>query len=404
MKEKNDNVVWRLLRCNISVTQLAGYALAGLTGLTILLTALQLYRDVTHAREHDDTLISRDYLIISKKVSGGLTSLFSGGNSTVFSDAEIEEISSQPWARKVGSFTASDFNVAASVELGGRGMSTYLFFESIPDEFFDVRPSGWDFDPERDNTVPIVLSKDYLSLYNFGFAASRGLPQISESTISLLPLKVSVSGRGRQQWLNARIVGFSSRLNTIAVPEGFMKWANENFADTPSEGPSRLIIEADAKGDPGVESFLRSHGYEAAGDGAVSGKANYVMSLTTGVVGVIGIVISALSLFILLLSIWLLLQKNSEKIHQLLLLGYTPSAVARYYYMIVAGVNCVVLIGALIVTAIVQQWWATPLQAIGASPASLVPTLLIGLGLMTLVTAINMISIRHKIISRYFQS
>ena len=50
----------------------------------------------------------------------------------------------------------------------------------------------------------------------------------------MVPLKLSLSGNGRQEWVDARIVGFSSRLNTIAVPEEFMQWANSEFSETPA--------------------------------------------------------------------------------------------------------------------------------------------------------------------------
>lgn len=64
---KMKNIVWRLLRRNISAGQLAGYALANFVGLAIVLTAIQFYRDINNVWDADDSFISRDYLIISKK-------------------------------------------------------------------------------------------------------------------------------------------------------------------------------------------------------------------------------------------------------------------------------------------------------------------------------------------------
>ncbi len=244
----NSSIVWRLLRRNISIAQLAGYAIANLAGLAIVLTALQFYRDVTAVWSDEDSFISRDYIIISQKVSS-IGSLL-GNSSAGFSEAEIADIESQPWVRRVGRFTTAGFNVSASVDMGGRGMSTALFLESIPDDFIDITPSDWHYTPGKDRTVPIILSKEYLTLYNFGFASSRGLPQVSESMMGMIPIRLSVSGNGSQQWLQARIVGFSSRLNTIAVPEEFMEWANASFADEPASAPSRLIVEVNTPDGP----------------------------------------------------------------------------------------------------------------------------------------------------------
>lgn len=268
------NMVWRLLRRNISAGQLTGYALANFVGLTIVLTALQFYRDVTTMWDDDDSFMTRDYTVVSHKVTG-LGSLT--GISEGFSESDISDLQSQPWVRRVGAFTASAYNVSASVDMGGRGMSTALFFESIPDEFFDSLPADWTFDPANP-VIPVILSKDYLSLYNFGFASSRGLPQLSEAMIGMVPLRVSVSGNGRQQWFPARIVGFSSRLNTIAVPEQFMEWANARFGEEPVADPSRLIVELSRPGDPTIKEYMAAHDYEMSGDNADNGKASYFLT------------------------------------------------------------------------------------------------------------------------------
>lgn len=170
------NPVGRLLRKNISKGQIAGYAIANFVGLAILLTALQFYRDTTNAGNgSDDSFISRDYMIVSRHVSDINTLK---GKTAGFSADDIAALREQPWVENIGEFTPSRFHVNGAVEFGGRGMSTHLFFESIPDEFFDIKPEGWGFDP-ADSTaiVPIVISRDYLALYNFGFAASRGMPQ-----------------------------------------------------------------------------------------------------------------------------------------------------------------------------------------------------------------------------------
>ena len=276
-------------------------------------------------------------------------------------------------------------------------MGSALFLESIPDEFFDVTPKGWTYEPGRSSYVPVILSKDYLSLYNFGFATSRGMPQVSEEVIGMVPLKLSLSGNGRQEWADARIVGFSSRLNTIAVPEEFMQWANKEFSETPAEAPSRLIVMLDRPGDPQVESYLEEHGYETAGDRADNGKAAFFLSVVTTVVIGVGLIISILAFFILMLSIYLLLQKNRTKIHDLMQLGYSPAQVSRHYHLIVIAVNAGVLLAALAVMLAASAWWGAPLRALGSEPASAWLTVGIGIGLMLLITLGNLAAITRTI-------
>ena len=392
------SIVWRLLRHNISVGQLIGYGVANLVGLAIVISALQLYRDVTNVWEAEDSFISRDYIIISKKVEG----VALNGNSNEFTDAEIADIEAQPWIRKTGRFAAAGFNVGASLDIWGRGMSTALFLEAIPDEFFDVKPRGWQWQPtpEPDGSlpeVPIVISKDYLTLYNFGFASSRGYPQISEATIGQLPLKLSISGNGRQMTLQGRIVGFSSRLNTFAVPETFLEWANKELAGDSRANPSRLILEVNTPGDPAISRYLADHGYESAGDKADNGRAAYFLSIITAIVVRVGVVISLLAFFILLLSIHLLLQKNRQTIHKLMMLGYSPGAVSRHYYMIVGMVNGAVLIGAWILMLVARHLWTEPLKEIGVEGSSPWIAMLVGLAIIGLITAGNLIAIARNV-------
>ncbi|MDE6323521.1 MAG: ABC transporter permease [Paramuribaculum sp.] len=287
--------------------------------------------------------------------------------------------------------------MAASVEIGGRGVNTALFLESIPDEFFDVTPKEWSFTPGVNATVPIIISKEYLSLYNFGFAASRGLPQISESMIGMVPLRLSVSGNGRQMWLPAKIVGFSSRLNTIAVPDEFMRWANSSFADRDQPEASRIIVETNTPGDPAIEQYMREHHYEIAGDKVDNGRAAYFLAIITATVVAVGIIISLLAFFILLLSIYLLLQKNREKLHRLMMLGYSPRAVAGYYYRLVILINAGVLIGDILLMLLAKHFWSSQLENIGVTPGS--PWLSIGLAIaiMSAITAGNLAAIARNV-------
>ncbi len=384
-------MISRLLRRNVSPAQTVGYILANLTGLLIVIVAIQFYRDISAVSSDSDSFISSDYLIISKKVSGVRS-------ATPFSATEREEIAAQPWAAEVGAFQAADFNVSLSIGIGGQRIYTSLFLESIPDEFFDVSPRGWDtYDPSSGQPLPVIISKDYLTLYNFGYASARGLPQVSEEMIATLPLRFSLSGNGKQEWIDARIVGFSSRLNTIAVPSAFMDWANARFASQTPSDPSRLIVKLRRAGDPEADRYLEEHGYEAAGDRDAGGKMAWFLGLATAVVVGIGAVISLLAVFILVLSVYLLLQKNRDKIHDLLLLGYTPRAVSAVYWRLIACVNAGVLVAASVILAAVSAWWHPSLAAIGTSGAPLWPTLLWALVITLAVTAIGCTAVSHSV-------
>ena len=153
----------------------------------------------------------------------------------------------------------------------------------------------------------------------------------------------------------------------------------------------------DKPGDPQAESFLDEHDYETAGDRAANGKAAYFLSLVTTVVIAVGLVISLLAFFILLLSIYLLLQKNRDKIHQLMQLGYSPAQVARYYNIIITTVNAVVIISAITVMLVASHKWREPLSTLGIEPTSPWPTIGIGLAIIVLISAGNLMAVSRNV-------
>lgn len=395
-------MIWKLIRKNISIGQIGGYALANLIGLAIVLTALKFYADASGllhgASESRGTEGADAYMVISKPVS--MFDTFGLGNSgDGISEEEVASLKEQPWVDGVGEFTSANFGIVGAVELQGRGMRSYIFLESVPNEYLDIIPNGWEFDTSKgaDAEIPVIVSKDYLSLYNYGFAPSRGLPQISESLVSNIPITLYLSGNGHADAYRARIVGFSSRLNTLAVPQEFMDWANGRYASSPQTRPSRLIVRVKTPGDPAIDKYISKNGYEVAGERLDQGKAAFALKLVTGVVVGIGAVISALALFILLLSITLLLQKNREKNRGLILLGYSPMQVSAVYFKLVGIVNIVVLAVSIAIMLCASHAWTILLQSVGLKGSSPLMPILAGAGAIIAITAINFAAIYRSV-------
>ena len=383
----------KLLRKNVSSMQLGGSAIANLIGLIIVGIALQFYLDLRPIFNDEESFVKSDYLVVTRKVTG-MDALMGGSE---ISEAEVADIEAQPWVRRVGRFTASDYEVRAAVALGSSGaaMTTQLFFESIPAEFLDVNSAEWRFD-ERNPVIPVIVSKDYLSLYNFGFAAAQGMPKISEGMAGMIPLQFTISGNGLSQSFSGRIVGFSARVNTILVPEEFMHWSNSRFGSGSAAGASRLIVEGNAPGDIKIEQYIADHNFEVAGDKANSNKAGYLFTIAVSVVAAVGVLISLLSFFVLILSIMLLLQKNTKKLQDLLQLGYTPMQVSGYYIRLVLRVNDAVLILALVLIFVARLIYLPMLEPLGIEAASTALTIVAVIGLVALITIGNAVAImRH---------
>ena len=389
-----NRLVIRLLSRHISPLQLFGFFVANLIGMAIILLGCQFYQDATSVLGAKDRFMKGDYIIISKQVRGGL---FGGKKSNSFSASEIEELSKQDFALRVGRFLPSKFRVSAGLTLG-IGMSTYMFFEAVPEEFLDVKAEDWKYDPNSDE-VPIIIPRNYLGLYNSAFAQSQGLPLLSEATMSSLPLQLDLSGAGEEVQLRGRIVGFSNRLNTLLVPLPFLEAMNERLAPGVEAPSTRLIVEVKSPSDPAITLYLRDHHYESEGERLASGESMYLLRLLAGLVLAIGILISALSVYLLLLSIYLLLQKNTRQIEDLLLLGYTRSAVIRPYIALTLLVQCAVLGLSLVAVAYARGYYIEAAQRLLSDEVSggLGTTALIGVGIFLITALINTLSIRHKV-------
>jgi len=389
------NLLSRLLRRNLSKAQLAGFVLSNFVGLAIVITGVQFYCDVKALWDADDGFMKKDYVVVNKKVTSSNTL---GKQPVTFAPGEISDIRKQPWVRSIGEFSSAGYRVSATMgSPSGRSLSTFMFFESVPSEYLDVKGTRWGYRP-GDREVPIIVSKDYLSLYNFGFATSAGMPQISEQMMASLPMTLNISDEAgiKRLQLAGRVVGFSNRLNTILVPQEFMDWSNAEYGSGNKAAPSRLIIDVSSPGDVAIGEYLDSHGLEEAGD-KTSSRASYFLNVVTGVVLAVGLVITVLSLFILLLSISLLMQKNKEKLHSLIMLGYPLGRVGATYRRLVAGVSLLSLVLAVITMLLVRTLYADSVAGMSGEEAGVGISTGTGMVLAVLIAAFNIISVNRKV-------
>ena len=391
---KTESLVVRLLRKNTSAARVAAFVVSNFIGLAIVLGALQFYGDARSIWDEEDSFIKTDYLVVNKRVTSANTL---GAESTSFTEAEISDIEAQPWVRKVGRFSANDFRVAANISQQGRDLSTYMFFESIPDEFVDVPKGEWTYRPGSDE-VPIIISKDYLTLYNFGFATSAGLPQLSEGLMSGIPMNLTMrSDDGtRIMRLHGRVAGYSNRLNTILVPQEFMEESNRRLGTGRVRQPSRLIIDVNSPGDVAISKYLEEHGYELAGDKKGSSAA-FMLKVVIGVVLAVGAIITILSIFILLLSISLILEKNRMTLHRLMMLGYDAGAVGRPYRMLVIWASVAAYLLALLCVVAMRSQYIAPIRGLGGgdSPLWVVPAA--GALLTILAIGFNLVAVKRRV-------
>lgn len=392
------NIVSRLLRKNLSLAQLLGFVISNFAGLAIVTAGLQFFTDVRSLWTDDDSFIRKDYIVVNKRVR----STAGDRSETQFTAADTADMARQPWVRRIGAFTPASYKVQAQMEgrSGESQLSTMLFFEAVPREFVDTGDEAWTYTPGSPE-VPIIMNRDYLNLYNFGFAASAGMPRLSETMVGSFVMRLALypADGSAPVLMRGRVVGFSNRLNTILVPQEFIDWSNGSLG-TGEELPSRLIIDVSSPGDVRIDRYLESHDLERAGN-SKSATASYFLNVATGAVLAVGVLVTLLSFFILMLSISLLMQKNRAKLHSLLMLGYDTGAVATPYRRVVVWVS----LAAYALSAAMMLWvrslYLGPVKAMGADTQGVWLSLTVA-GVLTLATIVfNILSVNRRVASAF---
>ena len=369
-------LIYKLLLAKSNPLQLIGFMLANVIGVAIILFGVRAFRDVESFFNHPDGVISNSYVVITH----GVVKVGADGDErkNFFSEAEIAELMSFPGTDTVGRFRTCSFKVNADLGDLGIPVTTAMFIESVPDSFLDLDPSiQWGAEVYPDNAprviwdpkqvfpsraernryfVPVILPRAYITVYNFGFASSRGLDQYDESHVMTQTFKLRCRSIDEtvSHYYTARIVGFSDRFNSILVPDSFLKAAVEKYGGGAGEGvTNRLIIKPRSSDPEEVLRFIESKGYHYDGTAADTMKAVSMVEKIAVAVMTPGVIIFLLAFFLLVVSLHLLIEKNKEKNATLIALGYTKAQVCRPYVVTAVVLNFVSLVCALLVTCFV---------------------------------------------------
>lgn len=319
--------------------QLIGYAVSLVIGVFLVLVVAQAYIDLRPVLSEQAEVFESESAILTKKVS-----VFSSVDKgrIYFTSDEIDELREQPYIDEVGAFNSASFQIWAVAEVGQSGQSVRsdLFFESVPNRFVDVQDEAWKWE-DGDTLIPIIVPKDYIDLYNFGFAESQGLPVMSESTVKGFAFKIILSGAGRSDQYYGAVVGFSNKLNSILVPDEFMRWANSMYGTGEENRSSRLLISLDDPTDERFLTLINENGYILNEEKLEQSRLNFLFKSSIQFTAFLALVIMILSIGFLSLSINLMMQKHEKVIRNLWLIGYSHVQISRFYQLIITGLTLV---------------------------------------------------------------
>jgi hypothetical protein len=396
-------MIWKVLRNNIKISQLIGVFIGIMLGLTILMGALSFYIDIKPVFEDKEGFWKDEYIVISKKITLGNTFsqvLFHNDNKPLFSDSEISEIRNQDFVKDVAVFSNCSFKINAYTDEESMftGFYTDLFFESVPDDYVDVNYDNWNWNEETE-FLPVIIPKMYLNLYNFGFAQSQNLPQISESSVSAVKFNIRIRGNTKSRQFASRIVGFSERINTILVPEDFVKWGNENFGSEKNPQPGRLIVVVDDPFNSEMFEFFEERNYDVNKSEINNSKAMVFLKIIISIVFSIGMIIILLAFLLVIISIQLLLQRDNENIKKLSILGYSLSEISKPYKLLVLILLTATFICSVVLIYIFKGFYLSNFATLGYSSmsSSIINAVLFGFGLVLLIIVLLILMIKNQI-------
>ncbi len=316
---------------------MAGAIGGSLIGMTLMLFSIQLYIDANKIISKDSDLIGTDYLTVNKKVTIMSTADASGN---YFTQAEIDEIKSQPFVEDVAPFVISNYDVTGEFQGSTKGIAlqTDLWFESIPGEYLDLGDEQWNWAP-GDTFLPIVISSDWLEMFNFRFSQSQGLPMLSESLIENISMKFKIKGAVPKETFMGKIVGYSQRVSTtILVPQEFMDYANAKFAPDVNSDPLQILLVTDDPTNPALAEYMDQNDLQTNREKLKASKTNRILVMIVGVIMLIGLVVILLSILVFILNFQLVISESEQNLRNLIYLGYEPGYLAKYYSGIFAKI------------------------------------------------------------------
>jgi ABC-type antimicrobial peptide transport system permease subunit len=322
----------KIFFARIGLSRFVLSAFAFIIGLSLVFLSLQAYLKISEFIAPKMGL--SDYVILKKEVGMAHTLFGVLGAKANFSKEDVEDLQKQEFVEDMGVFQSGRFKVTAFAG-GDLGFYTELFLESVPTRFLEEKPSNFRWE-ENSGFLPIIMSQEFLDLYNFGFAAASGNPQLSKSAIGLVPLKVQIEGPGGIRMYNAKIVGFTERINSILVPENFLEWANKEIGNSDSQETSRIMVKIRNDKTASLEKYFDEKDLQVNENTIKYSKIINIVKIVMSVLLFIGAAFILFSLVIVILNFSLIVAEAKEEISLLIQLGYKINQLVKHlsFYLV----------------------------------------------------------------------
>lgn len=274
----------------------------------------------------------------------------------------LTELDESPFIKEVWPMGSAGFKVQASLGFGPTTYATELFLEAVDSRALDQPIPEFTWTPGQ-TVVPLVVSRQFLGLYNLGFAPARGLPPLYASSLETLPLNFQFSGAGGRWEIQGKIVGLSDRFSTILVPWEFLEEGNRVLARGEAGKVRRAALSVTDSGDPRLISFFRERDLEVSGGAGRASEYVRLAQLFSLAMGALGILVLVLSLGLSAASLELIREQGRRELSILLQYGAEPEKIVwiweNFFYQSLGLLAVLWTLGALVFRGVVQPLTST---------------------------------------------
>lgn len=355
-------ILKKLLLRNSKHKRLFGAWMALFIGCLLLLVSVMIwstFQDLLKGKTSEDSLGST-FLTISKKVDDAS---MADKKKTQINDQDVAQIKKAAQVQDLGLLTPANFKVSASLGSGPMSFYTLLFLEAAPDRFMDQMPKTWQWQ-EGDHTVPIILSRDFLNMYNYVFAPSQGLPLLSEQTVKAIGFTITIGEGASQVNYRAQVEGFSDRISSVLVPQSFIDYGNKHYSQESEPNISRVIIKVNDPSDNAFVSFLEKNNYTTNTEQLRYSKMRSVVSVVSSATGLLAFLLMGIGSLVFILFIELTMAQAQQSVKLLLQLGYSPKKLSAFLLKKYIPILISALLSASLLAILIQYFTAQKMSSL----------------------------------------
>ncbi len=316
-------------------------------GMTFLITSIHYLIKVNEFGKGAD-ILGPNTIIVQKKVSNSSSLNLT---KTDFSVREIDKIKKEPFIEDAQPVISNNFDVSfETADPMVPRFRTDVFIQTVDPKFLDVKSSKWHW-KEGNEYVPIIMPREFLVMLNT-FMSASGIPQISDDLAMDVKFKFKLKDDTKNEYVDARIIGFTNEVSSILVPQSFMEYGNGKYTSDREKKITQLMISGKESEFGKVEELLKTKGLESKNSQMLVGRLKSVVGTLFLVVLGISVIAVFVSGLVLIQYMQLLMSRNAYEVRTLMRIGYHPKKVIGSffnYFLKVFGWICTIAIAAFVI-------------------------------------------------------